>query len=106
MLANMDGKEIQDYLEHQELRAFTENSITDKEQLYQELIRTRQRGYAVDDMEHEFGIKCIAMPIFNRSGELYASISISGLATHFSDENISKWAILLKKYVRIIESRL
>ena len=69
-------------------------------------MRTRQRGYAIDDMEHEFGIKCIAMPVFSRSGSLYAAISISGLATHFTEKNISEWAIILKKYVRKIESRL
>ncbi|MFR3492624.1 MAG: IclR family transcriptional regulator C-terminal domain-containing protein [Blautia sp.] len=64
-----------------ELKAFTENSITDKEVFRQELMRTRQRGYAIDDMEHEFGIKCVAMPIFDRNRNLYAAISISGLAT-------------------------
>lgn len=106
MLANMSDEEIHEYLTHRNLEAFTENSITDKEQLYQELMRTRQRGYAVDDMEHEFGIKCIGMPVFNRNGALYAAVSISGLATHFTEKNISDWAILLKKYVRKIESRL
>ncbi len=106
MLANMGEPEIQYYLEHQELEAFTENSITDKDRLYQELTRTRQRGYAIDDMEHEFGIRCIAMPILDRNKKVYAAISVSGIATHFNDDNISEWAILMKKYVNKIESRL
>lgn len=106
MLSYMGEQEIKDYLEHQELEAFTENSITDKDKLYEELVRTRQRGYAIDDMEHEFGIKCISMPILNRSKKVYAAISVSGIATHFNEENISEWAILLKKYVNKIESRL
>ena len=66
-----------------ELKAFTENSITDKEEFRQELLRIRQRGYAIDDMEHEFGIKCVAMPIFDRNRNVYAAISISGLAQPF-----------------------
>lgn len=106
MLANMGEREISDYLEHHELEAFTENSITDKEKFKEELVRTKQRGYAIDDMEHEFGIKCIAMPVFDRTKNVYAAISISGLAQHFTDENIAEWAILLKKYIRKIESRL
>ena len=69
-------------------------------------MRTKQRGYALDDLEHEFGIKCIAMPVFDRTKNVYAAISISGLAQHFTDENIAEWAILLKKYIRKIESRL
>lgn len=106
MLSNMGDQAVRDYLSQKELQAFTENSITDKEELCRELERTKQRGYAIDDMEHEFGIKCIAMPIFDRSKKVYAAISVSGLATHFTKENISEWAILLKKYVSKIESRL
>ena len=102
----MSEREIQDYLSKHELKAFTENSITDKEILKNELIRTRQRGYAIDEMEHEFGIKCMAMPIFDRNKKVYAAISISGLAPHFTEEQISEWAILLKKYVNKIENRL
>ena len=64
MLAYMSEREIREYLSGTELKAFTENSITDKEVLKEDLVRTRQRGYAIDDMEHEFGIKCMAMPIF------------------------------------------
>ena len=88
MLANMNERAIDEYLNSHELKAFTENSITDKEVFKQELVRfTRQRGYAIDDMEHEFGIKCVAMPIFDRNRNLYAAISISGLASHFTEEN-------------------
>ena len=106
MLANMNDRSIDEYLTVHELKAFTENSITDKDVFRQELMRTRQRGYAIDDMEHEFGIKCVAMPIFDRNRNLYAAISISGLASHFTEEKMSEWAILLKKYVTKIESRL
>ena len=106
MLAYMNERAIDEYLTAHELKAFTENSITDKNLFRQELMRTRQRGYAIDDMEHEFGIKCVAMPIFDRNRNLYAAISISGLASHFTEEKMSEWAILLKKYVTKIESRL
>lgn len=106
MLAYMGEQKIREYLDTHEFEAFTDKSITDKGIFYQELVCTRQRGYAVDDMEHEFGIKCIAMPIFDRSRKVYAAVSISGIATHFTEENIDKWAMLLKKYVSKIESRL
>ena len=106
MLANMNERTIEDYLTTHEMKAFTENSITDKEEFRQELLRTRQRGYAIDDMEHEFGIKCVAMPIFDRNKNVYAAISISGLAHHFTSEHIAEWAILLKKYISKIENRL
>lgn len=43
MLANMNERAIDEYLNSHELKAFTENSITDKEVFKQELVRTRQR---------------------------------------------------------------
>lgn len=106
MLSYMGDVFVAEYLQRQELKGYTENSITDRDTLKEELARTRQRGYAVDDMEHEFGIKCIAMPVLDRSRNVYAAVSISGLATHFTEEHISEWAILLKKYINKIESRL
>lgn len=106
MLANMGEKKIEEYLQHQVLTKHTENSIDDKDELRKELQRTKQCGYAVDNMEHEFGIKCVSMPIFDRNRNVYAAISISGLSSHFTEENIGEWAILLKKYITKIENRL
>lgn len=57
-------------------------------------------------MEHEFGITCIAMPVLDRSRNVYAAVSISGLVPHFTEEHIAEWAILLKKYINKIENRL
>lgn len=106
MLAHMPERLVESYVQTQELKAYTENMITDKQKLLEELDRTRKRGYAIDDMEHEFGIKCIAMPVFDHSQNLFAAISISGLSHHFTDENIGKWSILLKKYIAKVENRL
>ena len=106
MLSCMTEREVREYLEGRELKAFTENSITDKDVFREDLARTRQRGYAIDDMEHEFGIRCMAMPILDRQRSVYGAISISGLAPHFTGEKMAEWAILLKKYVNKIENRL
>ena len=106
MLANMGEQEIQNYLEPSGTGSITENSITNKEQLYQDLVRTDKEDMQLMIWNMNSGIKCIAMPVFSRNGSLYAAISISGLATHFTEKNISEWAIILKKYVRKIESRL
>ena len=48
--------------------------------------------------ELDFGIKCVAMPIFDRNRNLYAAISISGLASHFTEEKLSlqmRWQFFL-----------
>jgi DNA-binding IclR family transcriptional regulator len=59
------------------LYAFTKNTITTKEDLAAELKTIRQCGYAIDNEEHENGVRCIAAPIFNHLEAVIAAISIS-----------------------------
>ena len=105
MLANLSEEEINRYME-KDLTVYTDHTITDVSKLKRELEVTRQRGYAIDNMEHEFGVKCVAMPIFDKAHKLYAAISVSGLAANFTEDQIIEWALLIKKYVAKIENRL
>ena len=89
-----------------ELTACTDYTITDAEKLKEELAQTRRRGYAIDNMEHEFGVKCVAMPIFNQQHQVEAAISISGPSLRFGEEQILKFAEKLKETVSKIEKRL
>ena len=57
-------------------------------------------------MEHEFGVKCVGMPIFNRKGEVEAAISVSGPSLRFSQEKIEEIAEILKTYIRKIQERM
>ena len=38
----------------------------------------RERGYAVDDQEREKGVRCLAAPVRNHTGDVVAAISIAG----------------------------
>lgn len=106
MLANMDPEDLEEYLKKHDLRAYTDHTITDPDEFRKEMLLTRQRGYAVDDMEHEFGIKCVALPIFDKNRKLHAGLSVSGSSIRFTEEQIHEWAILMKRYIDKIEQRL
>ena len=60
----------------------------------------------MDNMEHEFGIKCVAVPIFNRQHEVEGAISISGPSLRFGEDRIPELAEEIRKRVAKIESRL
>lgn len=45
------------------LDAVTAHTIVDRAQLDDELDRTRDRGYAIDDQENVLGLKCFAIPL-------------------------------------------
>ncbi len=38
----------------------------------------RRLGFAVDDVENEEGIRCVAAPVFDHEGAVVASVSLSG----------------------------
>lgn len=61
-----------------ELNSHTPRTITSRDQLKLHLEQVRGRGYALDDEEHEFGVRCMAAPVYDSSGRAIASIGISG----------------------------
>ena len=59
----------------------TPRSIDTPERLWAELVRTRERGYGVDDQESEDGVNCLAVPAYLTSPNVPSgAVSVSGLA--------------------------
>jgi len=94
ILAHMTTDEIEKVIAAG-LISFTPNTITQKDKLLKELELIRERGYAIDNMEHEYGIKCVAVPIRNIRGSVIAAISVSGPSLRFTDEKIAEYARFL-----------
>ena len=88
------------------LEAYTDYTITDGDALLKELREIRQRGYAIDNMEHEFGVKCVAVPVLGRNGQVVAGVSISGPSLRFYDERIQSLAKELQNKIRELQNIL
>ena len=89
LLSTLPTDQVLELLKRTPLVKRTENTITDPMKLLDELKLTRERGYAIDDGEHEEGIKCFAAPIKDFSGETVGAISITGLKREFEDSEES-----------------
>lgn len=63
--------------------ATTEHSITEDDRWRQEIGRTRERGYGIDDRENEPDIRCVAAPVLDHANQVVGAMSISGLASGF-----------------------
>ena len=61
-----------------QLNQYTENTLTDKKQFWEECIQIRQQGYAFDNEESNLGLSCLAVPILDSRGKAVAAISTSG----------------------------
>ena len=53
-------------------------TITNIDQLHEDLAQSRQRGYAIDNQEHELGTYCLGAVIRNSQGLPIGGCSISG----------------------------
>lgn len=62
------------------LMRYTDQTITEPEALKSALAEIRERGYAIDDGEHQPGLRCVGAPIRNQAGRVFAGISVSGPA--------------------------
>lgn len=89
-----------------EFKRYTKNTIVTMDDLLEDLDYTRQRGYAIDNMEHEFGVKCIALPVFNHDGEVIAAVSISAPSLRMTDENIEKYVNIMEEVLNPIQYNL
>jgi IclR family KDG regulon transcriptional repressor len=70
------------------LKGFTANTITDAEALRAELASIRARGYAIDDEEIEVGLRCVAAPIRDHSGQVVAAISVAAPVQRMSKKQV------------------
>lgn len=84
----------------------TENSIVDKHVLEQELDRVRKQDYAIAHEEYEEGLSAIAAPIRDHTGDVIATISISGPSYRMEPNQIAKFISPLKETAQDISTRL
>ena len=77
LLASLDPQEAARRLDGAELDKLTDHTIVSVPALLEELERTRERGYAVDDEEFAIGLRCIAVPIRDLDDKVVAAISVS-----------------------------
>ncbi len=59
------------------LKKYTANSIETIERFQKELDTVREQGYSVDNEEYISGVRCVAAPVMNQSGQPVAAIGIS-----------------------------
>jgi DNA-binding IclR family transcriptional regulator len=77
MMAYLPEESLNRVFRTKGLTKFTKNTITDKRRLLKELKSVVNKGYSVDNIEHEQGVRCVGAPIRNHKGEVFAAISVT-----------------------------
>jgi len=90
MLAHLPAEEVNRILDTVGMPRRTPNTITDRGRFLAELATIRARGFSVDNIENEDGIRCVGAPIFDHRRQVVGAISISGPATRMTLERVRR----------------
>ena len=86
------------------MRPHTEHTIITVSALRAEVAKVRERGYAMDHEELEYGLTCIGAPILDQKGEAVAAISLSGPTSRMLTGDIEERIEAVKRIAREISS--
>ena len=102
LLAYKKDSFVTDMFENVGLFMFTENTITDLNQLRKELKKIREQGYAFSNSEVDLMVRAISAPIFDYKGNIVAGISVAGPADRLGDEYVPEVIDIVKDSARKI----
>ncbi len=106
LLAFLPPDELERRLAGVRLARRTPYTITSKDQLRAELGRIRARGWAENVNEAQAGFASVAAPIWNRSGEVVAAVSVAGPVQRFSGESLRRFTRPVTECAALISRRL
>lgn len=91
LLAYQDDKIIDRIFDNSLVNSITENTITNKENLIEDLLQVKRNGFSTSIGELDEGVKAYGFPIKNSKEEVIASLTIAGpefRMKHRSEEEI------------------
>jgi len=89
LLAHMDPARRATVLDRLPFESFTEATNTTREALESSLEEVRSFGYGIDDEEFAVGMRCVAAPIFDETGQPVAALSASGPVARLTRSRIA-----------------
>ncbi len=80
ILAHLPRERVKTIVDRHGLEPSTEETITDRSTLFDELDRIQEEGVAFDEGERIKGLRCVAAPVLDADDDVLGAISVSGPA--------------------------
>ncbi|WP_411848998.1 DNA-binding transcriptional regulator KdgR [Yersinia ruckeri] len=106
LLAWRDRDEVGEILSQIEFTRSTKHTLDSAEVLLPVLDLVREQGFGEDIEEQEEGLRCIAVPVFDRFGVVIAGLSISFPTLRFSEEHKNEYVKSLHQAARKISEHM
>ena len=105
ILISMEENEIIPLIAGEKTK-YTETTLVETEEILADIKKSKERGYAIDNIEHESGVRCVGVPVTDRNGSLIGAISASGPTSVVTEEKIESFSQKLLTAAFEIQSRL
>ncbi|MEN8127814.1 MAG: IclR family transcriptional regulator [Planctomycetota bacterium] len=98
--------ELEDYFSGQPLERYTDNTIITLFKMRTEILQIKKDGYAVDNREFHRDVCCLAAPVRDNLGQVFAAIGVTGPAIHFTRQKQTDVCVLVKKTAKELSAEL
>lgn len=107
ILSRLPQERVEEILDRHGLEEMTKHTITEREALYEELAKARERGYAIDQGERMSGMTCIAAPVLDMNDEVRASVCVCSPSHRVDDEKrVDKIAKAVQRSANVVQVNL
>lgn len=86
ILGYLEGEQLQKWIDTHDFSRFTPQTVTDKAQFLQTILKTRQLGYSVVDQYANAGLSGIGVPLLDRKGRCVGALSTTFQNVAYPDE--------------------
>ncbi|EEX64548.1 DNA-binding transcriptional regulator KdgR [Vibrio metoecus] len=106
LLAERNEEEVRQILADVEFTQSTENTHSDVDSLLKELPVVKEQGFAQDNEEQEVGLRCLAVPVYDRFNRVVAGMSVSLPTIRFTEEKQVEYVQELHQAAARISAKL
>jgi IclR family acetate operon transcriptional repressor len=104
ILSSVSDRTLSRILQQHGMPRLTVKTITSPALLRAALQTVRAGGHAIDDEEHAVGLRCIAAPIVDETGDVVAAVSASGPMARIVDDRVGPLAQMVIRTARAISA--
>jgi IclR family KDG regulon transcriptional repressor len=90
LAAALPEEELEELIDRTDFKRKTPKTITSPDVFRKEMARIRKKGVAFDNEEHIKGVRCLAAPVRDYSGETRAALCVLGPKDNISLKRMSK----------------
>jgi len=106
LLAHLPRERLDYILNKEKPVQYTDKTLVRRADLDRELWSIREKGYAIDNEEHEVGVRCVAAPIRNNVAAVCGAVSISVPTVRLPDKEIPRFRDIIVQAAGEISSRM